>query len=100
MSLELAALLREEGCKLKAFDPSIKDKITNAPYIKICKNLEDFFKGLDIAVLMTEWPEFLEIDVKRLSLLMNYKAIIDTKNFLESAEYKKHGFTYLGIGIN
>ncbi len=100
MALELVAMLKEKGCKLKAFDPVIKNKITDAPYIKICKNLEDFFKGLDMAVLMTEWPEFLEMDVKKLSLLMNNKVIIDTKNFLASAEYKKNGFTYLGIGIN
>ncbi|MDO8482543.1 MAG: nucleotide sugar dehydrogenase [bacterium] len=99
VSLELLSMLKGKGCKLKAFDPAIKHKIADSPFIKICTDVEDLFKGSDLIILMTEWPEFLKIDVKKLSLLMNNKVIIDTKNFLESAEYKKNGFTYVGIGV-
>lgn len=99
-SLELAAMLKEKGCRLKAFDPAIKNMITGAPYVEICKNLGAFFRDLDAIILMTDWPEFLAMDLERLPLLMHNKIIIDTKNFLTSSEYKKRGFTYLGMGIN
>lgn len=100
MSLELATLLKKNGCKLKAFDPVIHKKIDSFTFITVSGNLEEFFRDLDLVVLMTDWQEFLDLDIKKLSKLMKNKVIIDSKNFLDSSKYKQLGFTYLGIGIN
>lgn len=99
-SLELAALLKQKGCRIKAFDPAIKTQIPQYSYIKINQNLKDFFKGLDLIILMTEWPQFQQFELSTLSKLMRKKAVVDTKNFLDADLYKKNGFTYLGMGVN
>lgn len=99
MSLLLASQLRDKGCRIKAFDPAIKNAITDYPFIEICPNLITFSTDLDLIILMTEWPEFLEVDLAKLSTMMKNKVIIDTKNFLKSSACKQAGFTYLGMGV-
>ncbi len=99
MSLELASLLKKKGCTIKAFDPAIKNKIAVSPYIEVCDSAEDFFKNLDMVVLMTDWPEFRNINPKIVAPLMKSAIVIDSKNFLNQDEYRKNGFVYIGMGI-
>ena len=58
-----------------------------------------FAHELDVIVLMTDWKDFLNIDVEHLAKNMKHKIVVDSKNFLDMNLYKKHGFTYLGVGI-
>ncbi|MBI2596920.1 UDP-glucose/GDP-mannose dehydrogenase family protein [Candidatus Daviesbacteria bacterium] len=99
ISLELSAQLKKRGGNVKAFDPSIKTNVKSHPYITICSSLEDFLKDLDLAILMTEWPLFLERSIPKLSYLMKNKVIIDTKNFIDANLYKESGYIYLGMGV-
>lgn len=98
MSLELINKLKNKGCKIKAFDPGVKDKIANMAYVDICKNTGDFFENLDIVILMTDWPEFKDIKAGFAGSKVKQKIIIDTKNFLNKQEYEENGFTILRIG--
>jgi UDPglucose 6-dehydrogenase len=54
---------------------------------------------VDAAVLVTEWPEFRELDwageVKR---RMRTPLVVDGRNFLDAERLKEEGFTYEGIG--
>jgi len=98
-SLMLATLLKNKGCIIKAFDPVIKKPITNFPYIKVCLTLKDFWSGLDLVILMTDWSEFKEINPRLVASFMKNAIIIDTKNFLDPNLYRKDGFTYVGTGM-
>ena len=99
MSLSLANFLDKNKVNVKAFDPMIKDQIKTHPYIKICKSAEELFLNADIVILMTEWPEFLQLPTSKYGRLMKKKIIIDTKNLLDSSTLIKEGFIYKGIGI-
>ena len=99
MSLELAVLLKAKGCIIKAFDPAIKKPIASSPFIEVCTKLPNFFRKLDMVVLMTDWDEFKEINPQTIAPLMNKAVIVDTKNFLPADLYRKNGFTYIGMGI-
>lgn len=99
MSLQLAYLLNNKKCQIKAFDPAIKTPIQNLPFLKVCLNFEDFFRDLDLVILMTEWPEFKEIDLAKVSQLMKQKKVIDTKNFLEPKIYWENNFKLLRMGV-
>jgi UDPglucose 6-dehydrogenase len=99
MSMELARMLHMKGAQVRAFDPVIKEPIKGSSYIKVCNEGEDFFKDLDLIVLMTDWKEFLAIEPELIASLCKKKIIIDTKNFLDREKFKTAGFTYIGIGI-
>lgn len=99
MSLELASLLKNKGAILKTFDPSIKGKILNFPYLHNCSDLKSFFKDSDLVIVMTPWSEFKNINPSHYAPLMRRKIIIDTKNFLDSNLYRENGYTYVGMGV-
>ncbi len=99
MSLELASLLKKKGCTIKAFDPAIREGIVDVPFIKVCRSHEDFFSNLDIVVLMTDWPEFKDINPQTVAPLMKSAIVIDSKNFLNADLYREKGFIYIGMGI-
>ncbi|OGE16790.1 hypothetical protein A2769_01375 [Candidatus Daviesbacteria bacterium RIFCSPHIGHO2_01_FULL_37_27] len=98
MSLDLAKKLTKHGVKIHAFDPKVSGMVKGYEFVKIEKKLENFFKDLDIAVLMTEWSEFKNDNVVRNASFMENKVIIDTKNFLDKKSYENHGIKLLRIG--
>lgn len=98
MSLELIKILKNKGCTIKAFDPAIQDKIEDYPFIKISGDVENFFQDLDLIILMTEWPEFKNIDAREVASSVKQKVIIDTKNFLDKKRFAEAGFTVFRIG--
>ncbi len=100
MSLELANMLRIEGALITAYDPMIKEQIEKFHFIKIKKTESDFFKGLDLIVLMTEWAEFKKINWNDNSKLMKNRFIIDTKNFIDTKILDKNKIKYSRIGIS
>jgi UDPglucose 6-dehydrogenase len=99
MSLGLAELLQKKGVHVRAYDPVVTKTIKEYPYIEIVKSLDTFAKDLDMIILMTDWKQFLEIDIEKFSKLVSNKVIIDTKNFLKSDAYEHEGFMYKGIGM-
>lgn len=61
-------------------------------------NVEMLADGCDALVLVTDWQEFLELDLVKIHQLMKNPLIIDGRNFLNPKTIKQAGFSYLGIG--
>ena len=99
MSLAFVDLLRKEGCNLRAYDPTVKEQIDGYGFLEISHNYDEFFKDLQIVVLMTEWPEFQEMPILEKMNLMKEKIFFDTKNFLDGNNLLKNGFKYKGTGF-
>jgi UDPglucose 6-dehydrogenase len=66
---------------------------------QVCGSALEALEGADGAVLVTEWPEFGELDwggeVKR---AMATPLIVDGRNFLDREGLREAGFTYEGVG--
>ena len=54
--------------------------------------------GADAAILVTEWPEFAELDWAALAPTMATPLLVDGRNFLDPKTLRAAGFTYEGIG--
>jgi UDPglucose 6-dehydrogenase len=55
--------------------------------------------GADAAVLVTEWPEFRELDwTGEVKSRMRVPLVVDGRNFLDREQLVAAGFTYEGIG--
>jgi UDPglucose 6-dehydrogenase len=98
MSLDLAIKLHSLGAKISAYDPVISEKINSNEFIEV-KNVSNFFEKLDAVVLMTEWPEFKEIDFSSAGNSMKRKIIFDTKNFFDIKMCEDAKFLYIGTGV-
>jgi UDPglucose 6-dehydrogenase len=52
----------------------------------------------DALVILNEWQEFAELDLKRLHYTLRYPIVIDGRNLFDPAKMTEHGFTYLSVG--
>ena len=99
-SLVLAGRLAGEGANVRAYDPvagaKAEDMLAGA---RIADSAFEAVDGADAVVLVTEWPEFRELDwtgeVKR---RMRVPLVVDGRNFLDREALVEAGFTYEGIG--
>ncbi len=92
-SLVLAGRLAGEGASVRAYDPvagaKAADMLAGA---RIAESALDAVDGADAVVLVTEWPEFRELDwtgeVKR---RMRVPLVVDGRNFLDREELRGRG---------
>ncbi|MEW5995951.1 MAG: UDP binding domain-containing protein, partial [Candidatus Zixiibacteriota bacterium] len=98
LSLEVAKGLAARGARVRAYDPKISKPIPGLPRLEVCNDVEDVARGSDVLVLLTEWPEFRALPLKRIKSLMKKPVFFDAKNFLSPQEFKKLGFRYIGVG--
>jgi UDPglucose 6-dehydrogenase len=54
----------------------------------------------DAIVLMTEWPDYLALDLDEVRSRMRGQLVIDGRNLLDPAAVEAAGLSYQGIGRN
>ena len=91
------------GAEISAYDPTVVDPIHPARAaalegITLCPDPYTAAADADVVVILTEWPEFKELDLDRLATVMAGKAIVDTRNLLDPAEVRSTGLVYDGVG--
>ena len=102
-SLKVVQRLLEEGCLLRLYDPKAieafrllfseeNDRITYASSPELAA------EGADAVVLLTEWPEFREVDFRALRERMAVPLVVDGRNFLNRDHLCSLGFEYYGMG--
>ncbi len=99
-SLVLAARLQGEGAHVRVYDPVASERAAEMlGGARVCASALEALDGADAAVLVTEWPEFAELDwpgeVKR---RMAQSVVVDGRNFLDPPALEAAGFTYEGVG--
>ncbi len=98
-SLVLSARLQGEGAEVAAYDPVASEGAAGLlPAVEMASSAMDAVRGADAAILVTEWPEFAELDWGAAAGSMSRPVIIDGRNFLDPDALRAAGFTYEGIG--
>jgi UDPglucose 6-dehydrogenase len=100
-SIYIINYLQKEGAFIKAYDPiAIANSSKIFKNIVYCKNPYDVALGADALVILTEWNEFKELDLKRIKRLMKNPTIFDGRNIYDPHQVKSLGFIYKGVGRN
>ncbi|HMJ72103.1 MAG TPA: UDP-glucose/GDP-mannose dehydrogenase family protein [Solirubrobacterales bacterium] len=98
-SLVLSARLQGEGAEVAAYDPvaagPARDLLDG---VELCDSALEALAGADAAVLVTEWPEFAELDWSDVASRMARPLLVDGRNFLDPQKLVAAGFEYEGIG--
>jgi UDPglucose 6-dehydrogenase len=98
-SLVLAARLQGEGAEVVAYDPVASERAAEMlDSVEMAGSALDALDGADAAVLVTEWPEFAELDWSEAAGRMARPLLVDGRNFLDPAKLVEVGFEYEGIG--
>jgi UDPglucose 6-dehydrogenase len=106
-ALKIIKRLIEKGYKINAYDPKAIEnakkelQLLGDRYIQNIHFIADPYevvKKADVLALVTEWSEFLNIDMRKVKDLMRKPYFFDGRNLFDPKEMKKIGFNYEGIG--
>ena len=100
-SLEVVAGLKSRGVKVRVFDPVSMERARELPIFKgayFAKDEYDALKGCDAVAIVTEWPRFKDLDLRRAKKLMRTAVILDGRNLLDPEKARALGFDYAGVG--
>jgi UDPglucose 6-dehydrogenase len=98
-SLVLASRLEGEGASVVAFDPVAQKPAGDLlPSVEMAGSALDALDGADAAVLVTEWPEFAELDWNDVAKRMGNPLLVDGRNFLDPEAVRSAGIVYEAIG--
>jgi UDPglucose 6-dehydrogenase len=99
-SLVLAARLHGEGAHVAAYDPVAAERARELLVgTELCDSALDAVDGADAIVLVTEWPEFKDLDwAGEVKDRLNTPLVVDGRNFLDREALVAAGFTYEGVG--
>ncbi|HEY0258524.1 MAG TPA: UDP-glucose/GDP-mannose dehydrogenase family protein [Lacisediminihabitans sp.] len=98
-ALDVAVRLHGLGADVVAIDPeAVENARARHPQLGYSTDLEQTLRDADVVVLVTEWPQFREIDPVWAATLARGRTIIDGRNTLDATGWRDAGWTYLGLG--
>jgi UDPglucose 6-dehydrogenase len=98
-SLVLSARLQADGAKVRAYDPIAEEQARKLMGgVEFADSAMGALDGADACVLVTEWPEFRDLDWQEVAKRMSGRLVIDGRNFVDPEIVRAAGFIYEGIG--
>jgi UDPglucose 6-dehydrogenase len=98
-SLVLAARLNADGATVAAYDPVAEEQARGlVSGLELADSALEAVADADAVVLVTEWPECVDLDWGRVALAMRGDVVIDGRNALDAEAIRAAGLTYEGIG--
>ncbi|HIJ55519.1 MAG TPA: UDP-glucose/GDP-mannose dehydrogenase family protein [Deltaproteobacteria bacterium] len=98
-SLDVIEDLHKMGATVHAFDPVAMDNAKKEiKDVKFFENPYETIRDCDALIVVTEWDEFRNLDMRAVKVLLKQPIVVDGRNIYDPKEMKELGFTYLGIG--
>ncbi len=98
---DVAMKLIDRGAKVVGFDPIAMDRAKNewaGTELQFASSAEAVFEEADAVVLVTEWPDFLDLDYVNLAKIMKNPFVLDGRNHLDVPVLKKAGLKVTTLG--
>jgi UDPglucose 6-dehydrogenase len=98
-SIDIAQELNADGASVRGFDPVAMENARGIlPVVEMFDDPYKMAKGCDALIVVTEWNEFKQLDLKRIKSTLKKPVIFDARNIYEPAKMKAMGFIYRGVG--
>ncbi|MEI5584907.1 MULTISPECIES: UDP-glucose dehydrogenase family protein [unclassified Agromyces] len=98
-ALDVAARLHGLGARVRATDPhGIGNARLRHPQLDYVASADEALDGADLALLVTEWREYRDLDPAAVAARMAAPRIIDARNVLDPVAWRAAGFAYRGLG--
>lgn len=101
-AMEIINELLRFNADITAFDPQAMKNAKHllGEQIKFADNMYSALQNADVVAILTEWPEFKELDLHKTAKLLRHKNIVDCRNLLNKNQVSELGFNYSCIGYN
>ncbi|MFH9820227.1 UDP-glucose dehydrogenase family protein [Streptomyces sp. NPDC017230] len=95
----IAARLLSEGAQVTGWDPMAHPG-AEAPWDQVERKSDviDAVTDCDAAMVVTEWPELVDVDWAKAAQAMKNPLLFDGRNLLNRQDLVRYGFTCMGVG--
>jgi len=100
-AFDMAEALLNKNIPVKVHDPKAMDnfkKLLKDDRVQYCEDLYDCIDGCRAIVIVTEWNEFISMDLEKVKSLITNNLIIDYRNLFTPEHMDKLGFSYHCVG--
>jgi UDPglucose 6-dehydrogenase len=98
-ALNVAAQMRLQGASVVVTDPQAIDNAQKRwPDLQFAKSAEEAAAGADLVLLLTEWEQYRSLDPSAFGTFVAHRRILDGRNALDPAEWRRAGWTYRALG--
>jgi len=100
-SLTIARRLIDDGADVIAYDPMAKARehaTSLIPGLRVAETAARALAGADVAALVTDWPEFSQLDWASIGSRMRRRVVLDGRNALNPSDVTAAGFKYVAFG--
>ncbi|HEY0162899.1 MAG TPA: UDP-glucose/GDP-mannose dehydrogenase family protein [Edaphobacter sp.] len=101
-AIDIVRLLLAEGCSIAAFDPAATERtqqvLPTDNKLRYATDAYDAAGDADALLILTDWQEFADLDLRRINQALRYPIIIDGRNLYDPSAMSDQGFTYLSVG--
>jgi UDPglucose 6-dehydrogenase len=99
-SIVICEELIRSGAIVKAYDPIAMDKarLILEPNVVFTRSIEEAITQADCIFILTEWPQFKNMDLTTIRALMKEAIIFDGRNIFSLELMKEKGFEYHSVG--
>ncbi|MFE5672450.1 UDP-glucose dehydrogenase family protein [Agromyces sp. NPDC056523] len=98
-ALDVAARLHGLGARVRATDPyGIDNARLRHPQLDYVASAREALRDADLALLVTEWREYRDLEPAAVAELMAVPRIVDARNVLDPSAWRAAGFAYRGLG--
>jgi UDPglucose 6-dehydrogenase len=99
-ALDVARQLLERGARVKVHDPVAMERFKKehgGMDVVLASEAQEVARDADALVLVTEWPQYLELNWESLAASMRTPILLDARNVLDRARVARAGFRYLSL---
>lgn len=99
-ALDVARHLLERGARVKVHDPVAMSRFRKEHSdmdVVLASDAHEVARDTDAVVLITEWPQYLELDWESLASVMRTPIMLDTRHALDRGRITRAGFRYLTL---
>jgi UDPglucose 6-dehydrogenase len=99
-ALEIVALLLAAGATVRAFDPTVDERASDADLhgVATFSSVYDAARDSEVILVLTEWPQFALVNFDELGGVVRRRHVVDARNLLSMRDVRAAGFSYRGLG--
>lgn len=98
-ALNVAGQIHLQGGQVTVYDPKGMENARRLfPTLAYADSALEAVRGADVVLHLTEWREFRELDPAALGDVVAERRILDGRNALDPAVWRKAGWTYRALG--
>lgn len=100
-AMQIVEQMLHNGAGLCVYDPKAMDNAKKflGNKVEYANSELEAAQGADVVAILTEWPQFTDIDLQKLKSIMKTPKIVDLRNMLKTKKPEAFGFEYQCIGF-